>query len=441
MSLKDIVEYHKQTGKHYTEDDIRKCARHTSNVLGIPIDIVYQQVMLAYYEYDEWAKNTRNLPKDIRDLIFGVVEANSKDDVTYKAQLQVNDSIHKKQNKHRSKHFNPLWTLINKYPTSKWNHDVWSNPNTTMKHIEKALQNGKMNSWDKVVMNPNVTLEFVEKNIPEDQKYRIWGRDSRLLFEYVDKYGIPEDQNGYSRIGKLTMVSNPYLTIDFVKKHSKINWGTESYVLSQNKGITMKDIEDNPKIQWNYDAIYLNPNLTVDFLKRILYLYEGGRIYLGTHAWVAISKNANITMKDIEYTLHDERYKWQWKGISKNPNLTIEFIKKYMNSDGTVLGPQGEPSWHDITQNPGISMDDIVSHPELPWRKWDIIVQNPNYTVEYAEKYIELNGGNPPRDFFYYFSGNPNLTPEFVDKYIDGGWDWRRISANEFRKNKYHKAT
>ena len=38
--------------------------------------------------------------------------------------------------------------------------------------------------------------------------------------------------------------------------------------------------------------------------------------------------------------------------------------------------------WKGISCNPGITMDDIIDHPELPWG-WEEISQNPNITPDF----------------------------------------------------------
>ena len=49
--------------------------------------------------------------------------------------------------------------------------------------------------------------------------------------------------------------------------------------------------------------------------------------------------------------------------------------------------------WDEISENPGITMDDIINHPELPWSV-DGISENPNITPDFVManfKHIDFN--------------------------------------------------
>src|SRR5438128_979304 len=59
-------------------------------------------------------------------------------------------------------------------------------------------------------------------------------------------------------------------------------------LISMNKNITMKNVENNPELQWNYEYISLNPNLTIEFIKRNLDKNWN---------WEYISRHKNITTK------------------------------------------------------------------------------------------------------------------------------------------------
>ena len=53
--------------------------------------------------------------------------------------------------------------------------------------------------------------------------------------------------------------------------------------------------------------------------------------------------------------------------------MTIEF----------AIENKDKLDWHAISCNPGITMDDIIDHPELPWY-WYGISLNPNITPDFV---------------------------------------------------------
>src|SRR5271170_6559704 len=71
-----------------------------------------------------------------------------------------------------AKYSNHLWTLINKYPDTKWYwHGIWYNPNTTWEIICMSLTatNSKISSersryWDDISANHNITWEIISEN-------------------------------------------------------------------------------------------------------------------------------------------------------------------------------------------------------------------------------------------------------------------------------------
>jgi hypothetical protein len=80
--------------------------------------------------------------------------------------------------------------------------------------------------------------------------------------------------------------------------------------------------------------------------------------------WTAISKNSNITMKDI----NDNPDKpWNWCYISMNPNITMKDILDNLDKPW---------KWGYISMNPNITMKDILDNPDKPWN-WYSISSNP----------------------------------------------------------------
>ena len=66
-------------------------------------------------------------------------------------------------NVEKRKHKNPLWYLILKYPTKKWNWKAIScNPNITWDIIQ--ANPGKPWDWECLSLHPNITMDIIQEN-------------------------------------------------------------------------------------------------------------------------------------------------------------------------------------------------------------------------------------------------------------------------------------
>lgn len=404
---------------------------------NVSVNYVYEVVS---QQLEQYTSNHANIPKDVRDLIFGGIT----DDATYKTLLQ-SKSVYK------SKHFNQLWTLVNKYPDKEWDwREVLANPNTKESKIRFAMQkirdeNPGSKGTDAVIaiclaQNPNIKdRKTLEEFIPMTLK--LWDTVSDIspfVFEIVAKNA------GYDWHGDLS--ENPYITMGFVLNNPKVYWDISA--LSSNKAITLQNIEDNPYFGkdwdpwdvygWNIAGLSENPNITFEYVEKYIdRRWDWHGLSSNPHVtiqvikdhinkdwdWHDLSKNPSITMRDVEDTWFDKRYKWDINGLSRNPNITVDFVKKYMAIELCDWG------WRNLSRSKAISIEDIEENLDLPW-EWKYVFMNPNFTIKYAEKYKSKD-----EDFYAVFSSNPNLTEEFVSKYIDKDWIWERISANTFGNN------
>ncbi len=170
-------------------------------------------------------------------------------------------------------------------------------------------------------------------------------------------------------------------------------------------------IKHFPIKQWNWEIIWKNPNITIDFLveMEINLPYDCCKALYGRHLpfmkdkkliklineyikrdgwldWSILSKNLPITPKIIEKYID----KWDWDMLSKNTNITLEIIEKYIN-------------------------------------KFDVKFI---YECTPFYKYITSNS-----KFLYWLSINPYLTSGIIIKHKNYDWDWQRIANNKFEKN------
>ena len=80
--------------------------------------------------------------------------------------------------------------------------------------------------------------------------------------------------------------------------------------------------------------------------------------------WTRVSANEKMTLDIMESNID---LPWDYIGISYNPNLTIKFIT---TSSGLINDSENfNQKWHwwVISRNSNISIKDIENHPEYPW--------------------------------------------------------------------------
>lgn len=208
------------------------------------------------------------------------------------------------------------------------------------------------------------------------------------------------------------------------------NWNFK--YLSMNPNISLRFIENNPQFKWNYYYISEHPKLTPAFITKNK-----------DKKWnsVQLASNKNLS---IEYILNkiEPKY-WSKTKISSNLTLTIDILKKYLHIDW---------HWHNLTLNPGISIDDISNNTNLPWG-----VQNLAYIIEWPycienklnkhlkEDIDKLNKKSidVPHNIEALFYQNDNfeiyninrkgdLTLKLIKENIYFPWDFRVISDNVF---------
>lgn len=209
-----------------------------------------------------------------------------------------------------------------------------------------------------------------------------------------------------------------------------------------------------------------------EYYFRFMTKYDGTLFYVNP---VNISANINISLQTI---LNHPEYEWSLEGISKNPNLTWEFVKTY--KDGVMLR-NDDLIWdyrlhslyydHDYENNedmreivippsrilktPDYTVDEIITiwskgespianlmrstrlfpqdlldHPEVEWQYRRFACVNPNMTISYFKKFIELGyitnwGSNSLATFNSAFSFEDIInTPEL-------GWDYNDVGINK----------
>lgn len=238
--------------------------------------------------------------------------------------------------------------------------------------------------WDELSCNPNITIEYIESH-PE---YK-W--DYNYLF------------------------ANPNINIDYVLENiERVNW----FHVTKNPGIKMEDIDNNPDLPWRSSMLGLNPNITMDFIlkhKDTYFSNEDNRQTLGGTPKITadnIKKYPELFCNNCE--------------ISKNPNLTIDFAKKllfwspilyveFMTFEEVLNYPKYLDEtlfMKGLSMNNKITLNNYLEYRDKPWNILNLL-KNPAISLDDA-KVINDNKG----DFNWNISGNPNLTFDYVNSKI-----------------------
>ena len=176
--------------------------------------------------------------------------------------------------------------------------------------------------------------------------------------------------------------------------------------------------------------------------------------------WMSLSYNESIK---IEHILNHPYKDWDWYKLSKNKSIKIEYLLKYpvahLKETERVKGIT-YLNWDmdGICANPNITIKMIKTHFPNYLQNYDYICLNPNITMKYINTNIAfLTDGNImciikyskivmeflekyPKYLTLYtnqLSHNPNLTMEFVEKHIDLDWKWDYFICNTNFKFEY----
>ncbi len=182
--------------------------------------------------------------------------------------------------------------------------------------------------------NPAINPRVVEFYDSKPWSWGIMGLSSNLAMteEFVQR-----NSNKF-HYGEYGLSSNPAISIQFMLENpGEWHWGGASLKAS------VREIENNPEIGWDWKAISRNPLITRDFIYEHAEKLDFGRIGLSGNP--AISTDIVEDFRDREW--HKEtllrnpstcgflegRAKWEFFEISKNEGISIDFIEKNLNMD------------------------------------------------------------------------------------------------------------
>ena len=175
--------------------------------------------------------------------------------------------------------------------------------------------------------------------------------------------------------------------------------------LSENPAISLKEIDDNPTLLWDYRNVCSNPNLTIHWIKS-QYSKQSKLLH-----WFNISKNPAILLKDV---IENPDLPWNYFNLSQNPNITYEYVKSNL---------QRNWDWYFISRNPGITLQNIIDNLDI---MSDNVLTNPNITFEYIK-----NRKNDDYTWYYLSRNKFKKHPELIFLKTKILQYWYRIWKNK----------
>lgn len=137
----------------------------------------------------------------------------------------------------------------------------------------------------------------------------------------------------------------------------------------------MDFIEKYPTLNWYWENISCNPNITPEFTKKYLTKFTN---------WFLIFRSRNVYLELLEENL-DKPLLWNkplwWDDISCNTNLTFEFVNKHIDKPWV---------WRKISSNPNITYHAITKFSPKPLINKIILDNIKQYTLEILKKKEQL---------------------------------------------------
>jgi len=153
-----------------------------------------------------------------------------------------------------------------------------------------------------------------------------------------------------------TVSRNPNIRMHLVLSNLDKPW--DWYYLSINKGIQLFNVADNQDMPWDWEAISDRGDLTLKFFEK-----TKDKFNIKTLSCAALSSEIELIV--CKYPDLD----WEYGEMGVTDGLSylefhIDTIRKLCDKPW---------DWYELScNNPNISIDDIINHPELPWSFYGI---------------------------------------------------------------------
>jgi hypothetical protein len=230
-------------------------------------------------------------------------------------------------------------------------------------------------NYYKLSRNENLTWTMIKNNPTKNWHWYAISGHNNITLDIIEQYPNDSIAPGCPKWNHHTLTHNPNMTFEFIIKHPEIDW--DWYHINQNI-VTPEIFEEYQNIhelgfpKWSYRSFVTNKSFISskyinDILKHSLFLTQ----------YVPLEQLEKIIEEHKNHSVHDVFY-----FVSHNKNLTIDIIKKY---------PDENWVWPEISTF--IALDIIEKYPNdsikpgVPTWNFDSLVQNPNLTIEFVDKY------------------------------------------------------
>lgn len=130
------------------------------------------------------------------------------------------------------------------------------------------------------------------------------------------------------------------------------------------------DVEKYPQFEWNWVAISLNPHISEKFVFK----------YKDQLDFNFVAENKAISIKFLYHT--KSKFNWDSTHIARNPNLNDENFFLFFGKRSFKNSERA----NNLSENEGISIDFILSHPEFAWNK-ELVNYRSDITKEHILQY------------------------------------------------------
>jgi hypothetical protein len=266
--------------------------------------------------------------------------------------------------------------LYNKYGINIKNY-LYSNKNISLKYIEKELSKGI--DYDFLIINPNIDIESVILYYKENDLY-LFIHNNNLLYKYIDLFETYDyikymEKTYKHKINYKYLSANSNITWDFIKNNIDKDWNY-NYMVRHNKNITLDIVLNNPNLFKNISSKDLSTIKSINWID----ILNNPDINWNYNI---LSKNDNIT---FDIVLNNLDKKWCFSNLSMNRNITYDIIRN---------NPQFDWSIEKYLLNPNLRLNDldfIDIHKNS--KKFEIMMQNiaiNNYDNDRNEYFIKNN--------------------------------------------------
>lgn len=209
-----------------------------------------------------------------------------------------------------------------------------------------------------IVINPNMQYNMIREHLNENN-VGIYSRNENLTWKII--------KNNLHLKWEWSYISeHKNITWKIISENPQYPW--KPIFVSRNPNITFDIIINNPTYNWCWENVFHNNNLTWENIKYIMSILPE----ISSNSMSSISLNANITCDIVR---NNPDIKWDWYYLGLNPNINIDFVKENFEKFNKAL------AWALISKNKNITWKNICDNPDVPW-DWTGISENPNVTWE-----------------------------------------------------------